>query len=64
MNIFLFICLNKFWVLKRTIEMICFGTMQLRSGFYTKLNVSGSLGVNFDYDRGPIIENEGPIFFI
>ena len=31
-------------------------------GFYTKLNVWGSLGLNFDYDRGPIIENGGPIF--
>ena len=24
------------------------------SGFYTKLNVWGSLGLNFDYDGGPI----------
>ena len=32
------------------------------SGFYTKLNVWGSLGLNFDYDGGPIIENGGPIF--
>ena len=32
------------------------------TGFYTKLNVWGSLGLNFDYDRGPIIENGGPIF--
>ena len=32
------------------------------SGFYTKLNVLGSLGLNFDYDGGPIIENGGPIF--
>ena len=31
-------------------------------GFYTKLNVWGSLGLNFDYDGGPIIENGGPIF--
>ena len=31
-------------------------------GFYTKLNAWGSLGLNFDYDGGPIIENEGPIF--
>ena len=23
-------------------------------GFYTKLNVWGSLGLNFDYDGGPI----------
>ena len=23
----------------------------------------GSLGLNFDYDGGPIIENGGPIFF-
>ena len=32
------------------------------TGFYTKLNVWGSLGLNFDYDGGPIIENGGPIF--
>ena len=32
------------------------------SGFYTKLNVWGSLGLNFDYDGGPIIENGSPIF--
>ena len=31
-------------------------------GFYTKLNVWGSLGLNFDYDGGPIIENGGPMF--
>ena len=34
----------------------------LYAGFYTKLNVWGSLGLNFDYDGGPIIENGGPIF--
>ena len=34
------------------------------SGFYTKLDVWGSLGLNFDYDGGPIIENAGPIFFV
>ena len=32
------------------------------TGFYTKLNVWGSLGLNFDYDGGPINENGGPIF--
>ena len=32
------------------------------SGFYTKLNVWGSLELNCDYDGGPIIENGGPIF--
>ena len=32
-------------------------------GFYTKLNVWGSLGLNFEYDGGPIIEIWGPIFF-
>ena len=32
------------------------------TGFYTKLNVWGSLGLNFDYDGGPIIEDGGPIF--
>ena len=31
-------------------------------GFYTMLNVWGSLGLNFDYDGGPIIENGGPFF--
>ena len=32
------------------------------TGFYTKLNVWGSLGLNFEYDGGPIIEIRGPIF--
>ena len=32
------------------------------SGFYTKLNVWGSLGLNFEYDGDPIIEIGGPIF--
>ena len=32
------------------------------SGFYIKLNVWGSLGLNFEYDGGPIIEIGGPIF--
>ena len=32
------------------------------AGFYTKLNVLGSLGLNFEYDGGPIIEIWGPIF--
>ena len=36
--------------------------MPTNTGFYTKLNVWGSLGLNFDYDGGPIIENGGPIF--
>ena len=31
-------------------------------GFYTKLNVWGSLGLNFEYDGGPNIEIGGPIF--
>ena len=34
----------------------------LIAGFYTKFNVWGSLGLNFDYEGGPIIENGGPIF--
>ena len=34
----------------------------LYTGFYTKLNVWGSLGLNFEYDGGPIIEIGGPIF--
>ena len=32
------------------------------SGFYTKLIFWGSLGLNFEYDGGPIIEIGGPIF--
>ena len=32
------------------------------AGFYTKLNVWGSLGLNFEYDGGPIIEIGGPVF--
>ena len=32
------------------------------TGFYTKLIVWGSLGLNFEYDGGPIIEIGGPIF--
>ena len=32
------------------------------AGFYNKLNVWGSLGLNFDYDGGPIVESGGPIF--
>ena len=32
------------------------------TGFYTNLNVWGSLGLNFEYDGGPIIEIGGPIF--
>ena len=32
------------------------------AGFYTKMNVWGSLGLNFEYDGGPIIEIGGPIF--
>ena len=31
-------------------------------GFTPKLNVRGSLGLNFEYDRGLIIEIGGPIF--
>ena len=36
--------------------------MSSLSGFYTKLNVWGSLGLNFEYDGGPIIEIGCPIF--
>ena len=32
------------------------------TGFTIKLNVWGSLGLNFEYDGGPIIEIGGPIF--
>ena len=35
---------------------------QTKAGFYIKLNVWGSLGLNFEYDGGPIIEIGGPIF--
>ena len=35
---------------------------QKNPGFYIKLNVWGSLGLNFEYDGGPIIEIGGPIF--
>ena len=34
----------------------------LFTGFYTNLNVWGSLGLNFEYDGGPIIEIGGRIF--
>ena len=37
-------------------------TLATKTGFYTKLNVWGSLGLNFEYDGGPIIEIGGPIF--
>ena len=37
-------------------------TLGVKTGFYTKLNVWGSLGLNFEYDGGPIIEIGGPIF--
>ena len=35
---------------------------QFSPGFYTKLNDWGSLGLNFEYDGGPIIKIGGPIF--
>ena len=38
------------------------GSLAAEPGFNTKLNVGGSLGLNFDCDGGPIIENGGPIF--
>ena len=41
---------------------IVFLIKKTATGFYTKLNFWGSLGLNFDYDGGPIIENGGPIF--
>ena len=37
-------------------------TFMTCTGFYTKLNVRGSFGLNFEYDGGPIIEIGGPIF--
>ena len=36
----------------------------MSTGFYTKLNVWRSLGLNFDYGGDPIIENGGPTFNI
>ena len=36
-------------------------TLLGKAGIYTKLNVWGSLGLNFEYDGGPIIEIGGPI---
>ena len=39
-----------------------FGFRTSESGFYTKLNVWGSLGLNSGYDGGSIIEIGGPIF--
>ena len=42
--------------------IMLFVTMAQNAGFYTKLNVWGSLGLNFEYDGGPIIEIGGPIF--
>ena len=38
------------------------GGQLIYTGFYTKMNVWGSLGLNFEYDGGPIIEIGGPIF--
>ena len=35
-----------------------------RTGFYTKLNVWGSLGLNFEYDGGPIIEIGVPSIYV
>ena len=43
-------------------QAVFLGQKRPWTGFYTKLNVWGSLGLNFDYDGGPIIENGGPIF--
>ena len=39
-----------------------FAADDFSTGFYTKMNVWGSLGLNFEYDGGPIIEIGGPIF--
>ena len=43
-------------------NLTCLSMSLLKAGFYTKLNVWGSLGLNFEYDGGPIIEIGGPIF--
>ena len=45
---------SKFFIVKNLLLYV--------TGFYTKLNVWGSLGLNFEYDGGPIIEIGGPIF--
>ena len=48
-------------MLKRTVSLRRFFSVPTTyQGFYTKLNVWGSLGLNFEYD-GPIIEIGGPI---
>ena len=38
-----------------------FSNQTLYAGFYTTLNVWGSLGLNFDYDGGPIFLYKGRI---
>ena len=43
-----------------TLSCIC--SLSGMAGFYTKLNFWGSLGLNFKYVWGPIIEIVGPIF--
>ena len=35
-------------------EVLHYNVKVTGAGFYTKLNVWGSLGLNFDYDGGPI----------
>ena len=69
MLIYLAGLVSKFWSVFIYIITLCIdseGSGKTKSahmtGFYTKLNVWGSLGLNFAYDGGPIIENGGPIF--
>ena len=46
----------------RSVYIVYLKKLTCQTGFYTKLNVWGSLGFNFDYGGGPISENGGPIF--
>ena len=52
-----FTCINFFQVQRKPGRVF-----KHLTGFYTKLNVWGSLGLNFEYDWGPIIEIGGSIF--
>ena len=57
--------LSTYLASKRSLQLVLLNITdnnRYDTGFYTKLNVWGSLGLNFDYDGGPIIENRGPIF--
>ena len=53
------VCTKIFYTLTNSVDP---DEMPHYAGFYTKLNVWGPFGLNFDYDGGPIIEIGGPIF--